>query len=315
LVNNLNLFGSKSKVISFLVFLVAIFFYLALLWSYKEKVPNINVNVLTISLLALTILLSAFMVVLGGVIWLLLLRDHDFSVTPTLVIGLFLISQFGKYLPGNIGQYVGRVLLAQRAGIAIPVTLNTMIVEMMWGVASGSGLALLSIYFFIDANDPGIGLIPGKFELFLFVILLLALPWLGIHFVNSYIPNLAKWLTKNDLIPLPKVSTAIIVSTLCFTSFFIMGLILKIQAQFFFGITEGSVFELTCLFAIAWLAGYLAPGAPAGLGVREAMMVLLLSPVLGSGAAVGLGVTLRLTTTVGDSLAFALGVLVRKFAT
>lgn len=189
-----------------------------------------------------------------------------------------------------------------------------MIVEMMWGVASGAGLALLSIYFFIDVNEPGVRLIPGKFELILLITLLPALPWIGIHFINTCFPRLAKWLTKDSMIPLPKVSTAIIVSALCITSFTIMGLILKLQAQWIFGVAESSVFELTCLFSIAWLAGYLVPGAPAGLGVREAMMALLLSPVLGAGAAVGLGVTLRVTTTLGDALAFAIGILARKVA-
>lgn len=43
-------------------------------------------------------------------------------------------------------------------------------------------------------------------------------------------------------------------------------------------------------------------------------MVLLLSPALGVGAAVGLGATLRATTMMGDAVAFALGLLVRKFS-
>jgi len=36
--------------------------------------------------------------------------------------------------------------------------------------------------------------------------------------------------------------------------------------------------------------------------------------VLGAGAAVGLGVTLRITTTLGDAVAFLLGVAAKKFA-
>lgn len=111
--------------------------------------------------------------------------------------------------------------------------------------------------------------IPGKFELILLVVLLFALPWIGIHFINTFFHGWAKRLTKGDVISLPKVSTAIIVSALFVLMFFIVGLILKFQAQWFFGVTEGGVFELTCLFAVAWLAGYLVPGAPGGLGVRR----------------------------------------------
>jgi uncharacterized membrane protein YbhN (UPF0104 family) len=89
-------------------------------------------------------------------------------------------------------------------------------------------------------------------------------------------------------------------------------LILKLQAQFLFGVTNGSVLALTCLFSLAWVAGYLTPGAPGGLGIREAMMVLLLPPVVGTGAAVGLGITLRIATTVGDATAFLIGLAMRR---
>jgi hypothetical protein len=41
-------------------------------------------------------------------------------------------------------------------------------------------------------------------------------------------------------------------------------------------------------------------------------MVLVLSPVLGEGVAVGLGISLRITTTIGDGMAFLLGLLFRR---
>jgi hypothetical protein len=36
-------------------------------------------------------------------------------------------------------------------------------------------------------------------------------------------------------------------------------------------------------------------------------MILVLSPVLGPGAALGLSITMRITTTPGDAIAFLLG--------
>jgi hypothetical protein len=152
----------------------------------------------------------------------------------------------------------------------------------------------------------------GPLNLGLGVALLLFMPWLGIGFLNKYLPKLAKRLSGGGVIATPKLLTAVIVAVLFLLCFVIMGLILKLQAQWFFGVTKGNVIELTCLFSVAWLAGYLLPGAPAGLGVREAMMVLLLSPVLGAGTAVGLSITLRVTTTVGDAVAFMLGLTMRK---
>lgn len=310
----MNLFHPKSRAISIIVFLAALIFYSAFLWSFKDDIPAITINSPSLSMFGLSILISAFIVGLGGFNWFLLLRDHKVSILPIAVVGMFMTSQFGKYLPGNIGQHVGRVILAQRAGISIPVIANTMIVEMVWGVANGCGLAFLSLLFFAEQKKIGLNYIPGEFELVLLASFLMALPWIGIHTANSCFPGLAKRLTKGGVIPFPKVSTAIIVSGISLLSFFLLGLILKIQAQWIFGVAEVDVFELTCLFAIAWLAGYLVPGAPGGLGVREAMMVLLLSHLLGAGVAVGLAFTLRVTTTLGDAVAFVLGILAPKDA-
>ena len=70
---------------------------------------------------------------------------------------------------------------------------------------------------------------------------------------------------------------------------------------------EICLLECSGVFALAWLAGYLLPGAPAGIGVRESMMVLLFAPLLGEGVAIALGVTSRLATTLADAVAFVTG--------
>lgn len=58
-------------------------------------------------------------------------------------------------------------------------------------------------------------------------------------------------------------------------------------------------------FALSWVAGFLVPGAPAGLGVREGVLVALLSPSVDGALPVVLG--FRLATTLGDFLSLGLG--------
>lgn len=58
-------------------------------------------------------------------------------------------------------------------------------------------------------------------------------------------------------------------------------------------------------FALSWVAGFLVPGAPAGLGVREAVLVALLSPSVDRALPVVLG--FRLATILGDFLSLGLG--------
>jgi uncharacterized membrane protein YbhN (UPF0104 family) len=66
-------------------------------------------------------------------------------------------------------------------------------------------------------------------------------------------------------------------------------------------------------FALSWLAGFVAPGAPAGLGVREGVLVALLGPLLESALVLQIVVAFRLATLVGDFIALALGVALRPY--
>jgi glycosyltransferase 2 family protein len=55
-------------------------------------------------------------------------------------------------------------------------------------------------------------------------------------------------------------------------------------------------------FAFAWSAGFLVVFVPAGAGVRDVLLLLLLSPVLGIPAATAVALVSRLLLTVADVL-------------
>ena len=300
------------KCLAVIITLLAVGFYIDYAIRNFNMIPLLNWTPESIAIALLSVVLIVFSIAIVGTIWQFLLRDNCILTSWKQAQIILYITQFGKYLPGNIGQHVGRVVMARDIGIPVPIILNTMVIEMLWGAGIGAGLSILALLLFVDGQALGLNVNVGPLNLGLGVALLLFMPWLGIGFLNKYLPKLAKRLSGGGVIATPKLLTAVIVAVLFLLCFVIMGLILKLQAQWFFGVTKGNVIELTCLFSVAWLAGYLLPGAPAGLGVREAMMVLLLSPVLGAGTAVGLSITLRVTTTVGDAVAFMLGLTMRK---
>lgn len=286
-------------------------FFISYAIDHFKDIPSVQWGHEAIGVLAFSVALIVLSIGIGGLIWQFLLRDHDITVSNSKIQEIFLVAQFGKYLPGNVGQHVGRVYMAREAGVPLAVTINTMLMEVFWGAGVGAGLGLLSLLFFVDpASLTGfVGISPMALALLLPVALLL--PWLGIRFINFFLPWLARKLSGGGRIVEPRLQTAVVVAGLFALSFLIMGIILHFQAQWLFRHAGGSIIELTCLFAIAWIAGYLMPGAPAGLGIREAMMIVLLTPIFGSGVAVGLSITLRMTTTLGDVLAFLIGIFAR----
>jgi uncharacterized membrane protein YbhN (UPF0104 family) len=67
-------------------------------------------------------------------------------------------------------------------------------------------------------------------------------------------------------------------------------------------------------YSLAWLAGFIVPGAPGGIGIREAVFIALFGRELGEGTAAGLAVLLRVITSVGDVMTFGIAyVLGRKW--
>lgn len=62
----------------------------------------------------------------------------------------------------------------------------------------------------------------------------------------------------------------------------------------------------------AWIAGYITPGAPGGLGVREAVLVALLSGSAPMETILLASVLFRIVTTIGEVSCFLAGVLAAR---
>jgi len=65
---------------------------------------------------------------------------------------------------------------------------------------------------------------------------------------------------------------------------------------------QGDALAVTTAFAAAWAVGFLALPVPAGLGVREAMLLLLLRPWLGSSGAISFAVLSRVLHVASDAV-------------
>ena len=300
------------KILSVIVVLLSFVFFAFQAFHNIQNIPPIKLEASAIIAFIASVCLVVTGVFTSGLIWQLLVRDAGVELPlyqAQVIVG---ISQFGKYLPGNIGQHIGRVAMAKDYGVSVPISLNTMIVETIWLVAIALGVGTASLYFlelkfthFLNLKAP---------ELLILSLLLLCSPWIGIAFLNRFFSGLVRKITNGKLIQYPGKKTAAKVILLYILSSLIFGLILKLQAQWIFGITNGNVVQLSGIFALVWVAGFLLPGSSGGLGVRESLMLIMLSPVLGEGATLGISITLRFTTLIGDALSFTIGLLLKAIS-
>lgn len=301
-----------KRIVGGAIVLLSLGFYIGYAIRNFRHVPVIDWDWMSVAVGAVSITLVVLGTAIVGWVWCRLVKDSGISTDCMRAVAVFAVAQFGKYLPGNVGQYAGRVVLARMIGIPIAVTVSTMIIESLWIVAAAAALSLAALVRFADGSSLGWLASVGPAGMALLMTLAMVAPWAVLRFAKTCFPEVIGRACQGGTIPEPRPRTAVLVTTMLLVCFLLTGIILKIQAQWYFGVANVDLLQLTCLFAVAWVAGYLTPGAPGGVGVREAMMVLLLPPVVGSGVAVGLAFTLRIATTLGDLVAFLAGMVVRR---
>ena len=296
---------------SIIILAITAYYFVVAASRHFDSIPAIRWDTMAWMAMGATILCMFANLVLGGLMWMALLRDQGVRLAPTTAFRIVGMAQVAKYLPGNVGHLVGQVTLASAAGVPVGVSVTTMLISTLWLVATGLSIGGAGLLLFLDTTHILEVPIPDTWVLVSLGIAVAISPWLGVLVLNRFMPKVSRWLGGGRLVALPRFHTAIGVAAGFILCFFIFGLMLKIQATYLFGVEAGDILTFTLMFTSAWIAGYLLPGAPGGLGVREALVVALLGSVVGTGAAIGLSVTMRLATVLGDGLAFVVGLLLQ----
>ncbi|WP_165780476.1 lysylphosphatidylglycerol synthase domain-containing protein [Leptospira haakeii] len=275
-----------------------------------QNLPYIHWNAQTVlvSVLALFIYTGNFLI--AGTIWFILLKDYGAKIEWKETLRIISVSQFGKYLPGNIGQHVGRVVLANEKEVPIITTLQTLFIESAILAIAGISISVLGFFFysFQSFHDSRIVII----QLIVLALVALFLPKFFFFIVNRYAKGRLLKFTGGVQLRIPKLFALIQVSVLYIITFFNIGIVLDLIAKNIFEYPDSNIFLLTTAFAWSWILGYLTPGAPAGLGIREAIIVASLSSQYEPGIAIGLSVILRFITTIGDGAVFLIASYYKK---
>lgn len=246
----------------------------------------------------------------AAIAWQRLLAGLGYRTGLARLQAILLTTQAGKYLPGNVGQHLGRVALSLSLGIPAPLLVASMAYEVVLVLFAVAVTALIAGAL----SKPGLTLLltgeRGEAVLTagaLALVLLAAIPVLG-----KVLPFLARRLSgqrvRLDQVPPLPIATVIQVVAIIALSVVCVGAGLSLLSLGLLRSAPVDFALLTAAFAIAWAAGFVTPGAPAGIGVREALMVVMLGPTLGHAEAGLLILALRLATTLGDVLCFAAGV-------
>ena len=234
--------------ISIAIALLAGGYFIIYAHRHISNLPDLTVNTQTTLVVLATIVLYSMNIVIGGTIWHLILRFYGEDIRWYRTQKIYGQAQFGKYIPGNIGHHVGRVVLARDNGVTMPVVLQSMLVETAWGTAAGLGLAILaSIYVLAPGTIAGSETL--KFvEIFSLFIVSLLLPYALLKLVNMFFPELSSRLSGTGQLKLPDLGTLLQVMVLSFITYLTIGVVLDVHARYLFGFQDSNILFLTGVF-------------------------------------------------------------------
>lgn len=238
----------------------------------------------------------------GWVGWLLILGLLGLKAPRRDTFYIFMVSSVGKYVPGNVFQYLGRIFLASRLNISKNLVVISIILE--FSMFLGLGFLISSIYSFSYMKD-----VLGDYEFLLYIVFLIFVICILFLFFLSNIRlkfiNIIERALNIGWVHSIKFLFLSIFSSL--TVFLFLGMSAYFIVQGISQETPISLLNMVSYFAAAWVVGFLTPGAPAGLGSRDAVLQLLLSPTIGVAPAVAVVLLCRFATIVGDCLGALIG--------
>jgi glycosyltransferase 2 family protein len=211
---------------------------------------------------------------------------------PGVSVAGYLVTQFGKYLPGNVAQYAGRHVILRRSGASHRSLVACALAE--------AALLLLAAALWARPLLSMLGSAPVVVSWVFPLVVLAACAFVALGWLRQRIPLVARGIEAFH-------PSWLVAALLAYVMFFaIMAFTLWLLCRGLKAEAPGYGY-IAAVAAASWMAGFVVPGAPAGLGVREAAFVTLLGPALPEADVLLLAAALRVATFGGDGLACLAG--------
>lgn len=200
--------------------------------------------------------------------------DSDRTISRRGLLGIYARGVMLKYLPGSIFQYVSRQVEGAKRGLGHKRLAQSAGVEV--GLHLVSSMTAAAAFFLFDRSPIA-------------ALLMIAATAAGLFAFRRPLISAMGWQIA---------------------AFGLFGLAAALVGVAVFP-AGTSLPHFAAIFLLAWLAGFVVPVAPGGIGVREAALLALAGGSIPAAAALAAVIALRLASIGGD-LVFGMIVLARR---
>ncbi|MCC6265260.1 MAG: flippase-like domain-containing protein [Bryobacterales bacterium] len=249
-------------------------------------------------LLALATLFTSTWFFVRTWIWWQLVREMHEHVPYWPAFRVFMISEVARYVPGKIWQYVSRIYLAQRYHIPPALTLTSALVELLMVMVAAGVVTLANASRILPSLEE-------QYRPLFLLALLAALVLVHPKSLKLWSRVLAKFL-RQEWVPFDvRYSHLVMILAASLLTWALSGYGFALFVQALTHGTDQHTVQLATVYAASWLIGLLAIVVPAGVGVREGTMTLLLAVIMPHPTAAVIAIASRLWITLLEVLLLA----------
>jgi uncharacterized membrane protein YbhN (UPF0104 family) len=298
-----------KKILSTFAYLAILLFLAVILLKNWDSIKDVQLQIFSIA--ALFGIIGAFLYTTAlALLWSRTTKSLGIGTSYIQDSAVWGLCMVGKYIPGKIWLYAGRAVYYKKLGRPVHIVGIAMILETI--------LCLLGacVFFFVSGfisllNLDDSSAIIGKLSVGVTLVLLLCAVLSHPALINWTI-RIANKILKKDLTQVSISYRTLLLSLLGYI--FNWGIFSAFLFPFFISLgwtTPQIIYGCGCI-ALSGVIGMLALFAPAGLGVREGVLVMLLAPVAPIGVTVAISLLIRLWLSVAEVLYIFLCLLIHK---
>lgn len=291
------------RIVQAIAIVAILFFLIRKIVVHWEQVTSYTwqIQPVWLGLSVLSVIITFY---LFSSVWRMIIISLGKQVSFAKAFKIAYLANLGRYIPGKIWQMFGMIYLARKEGITEEEAVTSFGLSQIFAIPSGllSGLLFLAMRRGGLTQQIGLGSFSTGLMLVaagIFVISLLVI--FAPRSMQSVLNRVLRLLRRREVSLQVNKSLAAAIYGGYFLAWSLYGFSFWV---FLKGITvaQTPLLPITGLFIVAYQIGYLMLFAPGGVGPREAMMTIFLTPWFGQAVAAAVALAARLWLICAETL-------------
>jgi len=305
---------SKYKIIGILLTIISFIYIAYIILNYRyDTIPFHKYSLfLLISTFFLFTVINTITLFISSIIWKFILEfSSRKKINTKEIINVYIKSNISKYLPGNVMLYISRNFLGEKLGWDRKKILYSSLLELFLGTLFTFFIFIIFIVLSDKTDLNRLKLLINYNYIYLFILI-------AVFFIIGFLIWGIKSKKLQLLFSYAKFKEIKNLLLKCFSLYSINFIITSsIIIWVFYLYTEiplsaNNIILITGSSVIAYFIGFIAVGSPAGIGIRESIIIILLSPICNPASILIALAILRLTGIIGDVLAYFIIIILKN---